>query len=49
MVQYLDDLVAIMHIQIRARQDGRYLPFADTLLPDAHESEKRDDRDTHSS
>jgi hypothetical protein len=49
MVQYLDDIIAIMHIQIRARQDGGYLPFADTLLPDADESEKRDDRDTHPS
>lgn len=49
MIQYLDDLIAIMHIQIRARQDGGYLPFADTLFPSAHESEKRNDRDTHSS
>ena len=49
MVQYLDDIITIMHIQIRARQDGGDLPFADTLLPDADESEKRDDRDTQSS
>ncbi len=49
MVQYLDDIITIMHIQIRARQDGGYLPFADTLLPDADESEKRDDRDTQPS
>lgn len=49
MIQYLDDLIAIMHIQIRARQDGGYLPFADTLFPNACESEKRNDRDTHSS
>jgi hypothetical protein len=33
MIQYLDDIMAIMHIQIRTRQDGSYLPFADTLLP----------------
>jgi hypothetical protein len=49
MIQYLDDLIAVMHIQIRARQDGGYLPFADTLFPDARESEKKNDRDTHSS
>jgi hypothetical protein len=49
MVQYLDDLIAVMSIQIRARQDGGYLPFADTLLSDVNESEKKDDRDTHSS
>jgi len=47
MVHYLDDLIAIMHVQIRARQDGGYVPFADTLLPDVNESEKRDDRDTY--
>ncbi len=45
MVQYLDDLITIMQIQIRARQDGGYLPFADTLLPDANQGEKEDDRD----
>jgi hypothetical protein len=31
MVQYIDDAVRIMEIQIRTRQDGGYLPFADTL------------------
>jgi hypothetical protein len=33
MIQYLDDIINIMHIQIRTRQDGGYLPFADTLPP----------------
>jgi hypothetical protein len=33
MIQYLDDVAALMQIQIRARQDGGYLPFADTLPP----------------
>ena len=28
---------------IRARQDGGYLPFADTLLPNANQEEKEDD------
>ena len=32
-VQYLDDMIRMMQIQIRTRQDGGYLPFADTLLP----------------
>ncbi len=32
-IQYLDDLIAMMQIQIRTRQDGGYLPFADTLPP----------------
>lgn len=32
-IQYLDDLMAMMQIQIRTRQDGGYLPFADTLPP----------------
>jgi hypothetical protein len=32
-VQYLDDMIRMMEIQIRARQDGGYLPFADTLPP----------------
>ncbi len=45
MVQYLEDIITIMQIQIRARQDGGYLPFADTLLPDANITEKEDDRD----
>jgi hypothetical protein len=30
-VQSLDDAIRIMEIQIRTRQDGGYLPFADTL------------------
>lgn len=32
MVQYFDDTIRIMEIQIQTRQDGGYLPFADTLL-----------------
>ncbi len=48
MIQYLDDIITIMQIQIRARQDGGYLPFADTLLPDANLGEKEDDRDAQS-
>ena len=32
-VQYLDDTIRMMEIQIRTRQDGGYLPFADTLPP----------------
>jgi hypothetical protein len=32
-VQYLDDMIRMMEIQTRTRQDGGYLPFADTLLP----------------
>jgi hypothetical protein len=31
MIQYLDDIMNVMQIQIRARQDGG-LPFVDTLL-----------------
>ncbi len=48
MIQYLDDIITIMQIQIRARQDGGYLPFADTLLPDGNLGEKEDDRDAQS-
>lgn len=33
MIQYLDDIINIMQIQIRTRQDGGYLPFADTIPP----------------
>ncbi|MBV9689868.1 MAG: hypothetical protein JO202_09170 [Ktedonobacteraceae bacterium] len=33
MIQHLDDIVTIMQIQIRTRQDGGYLSFVDTLLP----------------
>ena len=32
MVQYFDDTIRIMEIQIQTRQDGGYLPFADALL-----------------
>jgi len=46
MIQYLDDLITIMQIQIRARQDGGYLPFADTLLPNANQERKEDDSNT---
>lgn len=31
MIQYLDDIINLMQIQIRTRQDGGYLPFADRL------------------
>jgi len=43
MVQYLDDIIRIMEIQIRTRQDGGYLPFADTLLQKPDEEEEHDD------
>src|SRR5207248_2642379 len=33
MVQYVDDAIGIMEIQMRTRQDGGYLPFTDTLPP----------------
>lgn len=32
-IQYLDDMIRVMEIQIRTRQDGGYLPFVDTLPP----------------
>ena len=32
-IRYLDDMIRMMEIQIRTRQDGGYLPFADTLPP----------------
>jgi hypothetical protein len=32
-IQYLDDMIRMMEIQIRTRQDGGYLPFVDTLPP----------------
>ena len=47
MIQYLDDIITIMQIQIKARQDGGYLPFADTLLPNTYQEEKDSDRDIH--
>lgn len=34
MLQYLDDIIRVMEIQIRTRQDGGYLPFGDTLPSD---------------
>src|SRR5438132_9918417 len=42
MIQYTDDIINVMQIQIRARQDGGYLPFADTL-PLAREDEEGED------
>jgi integrase len=42
MIQYLDDIITIMEIQIRTRQDGGYLPFADMLPP--AEGEKGDEQ-----
>jgi hypothetical protein len=33
MIQYIDDIIRVMELQIRTRQDGGYLPFADTLPP----------------
>lgn len=33
MIQHLDDMIRVMEVQIRTRQDGGYLPFADTLPP----------------
>lgn len=41
MIGYLDDIIRVMEIQIRARQDGGYLPFADTLPP-AQDNEEGD-------
>jgi hypothetical protein len=32
-IQYLDDMIRMMEIQFCTRQDGGYLPFADTLPP----------------
>jgi hypothetical protein len=34
---YLKDMIRVMEIQIRTRQDGGYLPFADTLPPAQNE------------
>lgn len=39
MLQSLDDIINLMYIQMRARQDGGYLPFVDTL-PEASEDER---------
>jgi hypothetical protein len=33
MIQHLDDIIRVMEVQIRTRQDGGYLLFADTLHP----------------
>lgn len=33
MIQHLDDIINLMQIQIKTRQNGGYLPFADTLPP----------------
>ena len=33
MIQYIDDIIRVMEIQIRARQDAGILPFAETLPP----------------
>ena len=48
MIQDLDDIIAIMQIQIKARQDGGYVPFADTLLANTDHEEKEDDRNANS-
>ena len=39
MVQYIDDIIRVMEIQIRTRQDAGILPFADTLPPSAQDDE----------
>ncbi len=39
MIQYLDDIINVMQIQIRARLDAGILPFADTLPPMPDEGE----------
>jgi hypothetical protein len=48
MVAYLDDIITLMQIQIRARQDGGYLPFADTVLPEMSHKENEDGRENES-
>jgi hypothetical protein len=45
MIAYLDDIIPLMQIQIRARQDGGYLPFADTVLPETSHKENEDGRE----
>ena len=47
MIAYLDDVITLMQIQIKARQDGGYLPFADTVLPETSHKEKEDGRENH--
>jgi hypothetical protein len=39
MIQYIDDIIRVMEIQIRARQDAGILPFAETLPPPAQDEE----------
>ncbi len=46
MIAYLDDLITLMQIQIRARQDGGYLPFADIVLPEMNHREKQDGKES---
>jgi hypothetical protein len=46
MIAYLDDIITLMQIQIKARQDGGYLAFADTVLPDMNYKEKHDGRES---
>ncbi len=43
MIQYLDDIINLMQIQIRTRQDAGILPFADTLPPAQDDMENFDD------
>jgi hypothetical protein len=33
MIRHLDDIINLMQIQVRVRQDAGLLPLADTLLP----------------
>jgi len=40
LIQYLDDIITVMQIQVRARQDGGYVPFVDTLSPGSDEGGK---------
>lgn len=46
MIAYLDDIMTLMQIQIRARQDGGYLPFADTVLPEMNDREEHNGRES---
>jgi len=38
MIQYIDDIIRVMEIQLRTRQDAGIVPFAETLRP-AHDDE----------
>ena len=40
MIQYIDDIIRVMEIQIRARQDAGILPFGETLPPAQNEEGK---------